>query len=113
MRFSVIDDRVHARGRVVITERKLLEEMHSCFRDREATTIGPRQAGATPPRVTRRIAASSSGWQLDVFGAKADADQARRNTAQQRPLPEQPQRQRRRQFSTAPENMTDHPVLDK
>ena len=37
--------------------------------------------------------ALGGGWQLDMFGAKPDADQAGWNAAQQRPLSEQPHSQ--------------------
>src|SRR6516225_1244521 len=57
--------------------------------------------------------ASSHDWQLDMFGAKPDADQAGWNAAQQRRLPEQPQSERRRQFFGALQNLPDHPVLDE
>ena len=48
-----------------------------------------------------------------MLGAKPDADQAGRDTAQQRPLSEKPQQQRRRRSSGALEHAPNHPVLDE
>src|SRR5713226_1359706 len=48
-----------------------------------------------------------------MLGAEADADEARRDAAQDRPAAQQPERQRQRQRSSAAEHAADDAVLDQ
>src|ERR1700738_2555258 len=57
--------------------------------------------------------ASRRGRRHDMLGTKPEAEQAGWNAAQQRPLPEEPKSQRRRELPGTLEYAADHPVLDE